>query len=109
MNTQSVANICGNRFHCKRTVSVDTISNSCFTTQGHRTKMLRNAVPSAASKLTGIEVKGRQKENFITVLTCMSHFNLLFQHLYQRDTINTLLNNATGTQQCNTCSQAAEP
>jgi hypothetical protein len=52
MITQSVANIRGNRFHCKLTDSVDMISNSCFTTQGHRTKiMLRNAVPSAAFKL----------------------------------------------------------
>jgi len=39
----------------------------------------------------------------------MSQLNLLFQHVYLRDTINTLLNNVIGTQQCNTCSRAAEP
>jgi hypothetical protein len=34
----------------------------------------------------------------------MSQLNLLFQHLFFRNTINTSLNNVIGTQQCNTCS-----
>jgi len=71
--------------------------------------LLRNKVPSAAFKLTGMEEEGRQQANFITVLTCMSQLSLLFQHLYLRDAINTLFNNVIGTQQCNTCGTAAEP
>lgn len=69
---------------------------------------MRNTVPSAAFILTGMEEEGRQQANFITVLTCMSQLILLFQHLYLRDTINTVLNNVIGTQQCNTCSPAAD-
>jgi len=59
MITQSVANTRGSRFHCKLTDSVDT-NNRCYTTQGHWTKiLLRNTVPSAAFKLTGLEEEAR--------------------------------------------------
>ena len=93
MITQSVVNTRGNRFHCKPTDSVYTTSNSCYTTEGHWTKiLLRNTVPSAAFELTGMEEEGRYQANFITVLTCMSQLNLLFQHLYMKDTNNTSLN-----------------